>query len=261
MIKKVITKDFEMEVGIIGKGKKPLVMIPGLSLRSPLLSIEAIEGAYSQLSDDFTIYIMDYRKELKSNFTAVNLAEDDYEVIKELGLKDIYLLGASFGGILCQIIAENHSENVKKACIASSSSQNNEVSRKVFNTWIDLAKSYEIEKLNEAFFNICYTKTMLSSLKEVLPVLLKQGTKEECDRFVITETACRDFNEFSGLEKIKCPFFALGAGNDRVFTKEETILMAKKLNCDYYIYDGFEHAVYDEAPDFIKRIKLFLEKD
>lgn len=260
MIKLIKTKEFEMNVGIIGHGEKTMVMIPGLSLRSPLLSIEAIESAYNCFLDDFTIYILDYRKELIKDSTALSLAEDDYEVIKTLDLNNIYLLGASFGGMLCQIIAENHGEKVKKVCIASSSSQNNEVSRKVFNTWIDLARCYEVEKLNESFFNTCYTKAKISSLENVLPVLLKQGTKEECDRFVITTIACLNYDNFLGLEKIKCPFLALGAENDRVFTKEETIKLAEKLKCEYYIYPYYEHAVYDEALDILDRIKDFWEK-
>ena len=36
--------------------------------------------------------------------------------------------------------------------------------------------------------------------------------------------------------------------------------MAEKLNCEYYIYEGYGHGVFDEAPDYRSRTKEFIDR-
>ena len=35
--------------------------------------------------------------------------------------------------------------------------------------------------------------------------------------------------------------------------------LAEKLDCDLYIYEGYGHGVYDEAPDYADRLKQFFD--
>ncbi len=59
------------------------------------------------------------------------------------------------------------------------------------------------------------------------------------------------------LKKIKCPVFVIGSKADKVLGGGSTEMLAEKLDCKLFIYEGFGHAVYDEAPDYKQKILEF----
>ena len=60
----VTADDFSMDYMKFGHGDKTMVIIPGLSVDSVMKYFEAVAGAYAQMTDDFTIYLFDRRKDL-----------------------------------------------------------------------------------------------------------------------------------------------------------------------------------------------------
>jgi hypothetical protein len=52
----------------------------------------------------------------------------------------------------------------------------------------------------------------------------------------------------------------LGGGKDMITTGNESVEIAKKLNCEMHMYSEYGHAAYDEAKDFNSRIYDFLSK-
>ena len=67
IIKTISNNSFSMEYLKFGHGKKTLLIIPGLSIQSVIASADAIEEAYMPLTDEFTIFLFDRRKELQSS--------------------------------------------------------------------------------------------------------------------------------------------------------------------------------------------------
>ena len=63
-IETVITDSFCMDFFKFGSGAKALVILPGLSVQSVMLSAVAVENAYRPLANCFTVYVFDRRKEL-----------------------------------------------------------------------------------------------------------------------------------------------------------------------------------------------------
>jgi dienelactone hydrolase len=87
----------------------------------------------------------------------------------------------------------------------------------------------------------------------------------EMDRFSVFAHACDFVNTYDDLGKIKSPTLVLGAGNDLVTTPEAATKIADKLKSEgvpyeFYMYEGYGHAVFDELSDYKKRIFEFLEK-
>ena len=56
-IEKAVTGGFTNEYFRFGKGKTPLVILPGVSVQSVMLFADAIEEAYAPLADGFDIYV------------------------------------------------------------------------------------------------------------------------------------------------------------------------------------------------------------
>ncbi len=70
--------------------------------------------------------------------------------------------------------------------------------------------------------------------------------------------ACLTFDSYDSLPSIECPVLVLGSKGDRVVTMEGSVELAEALCCELYLYeDCFGHAVYDEAPDYMKRCLEF----
>lgn len=241
-----------------GNGDKPFIIIPGLSLKSVMLSADAVASAYSQFAEEYTVYAFDRAENITNGYTVENMADDTALAMIELGIENAYVFGASQGGMIAQYLAIKYPKLVAKLVLGSSASRLNEISSKVINEWVDYAKNKDVVSLNHSIFTHLYSKEFLDSFGDALYEIEKDGTPDEMERFVLMASACNDFNTYDNLSKIKCPVLVLGAKNDRVLTGTASIEMAEKLGCELYMYDG-GHAVYDEAPDYKDRIQNFFK--
>ncbi len=55
-VETVHTNGFSMDFFRFGRGKSPLVILPGLSVDSVMKYADAVAEAYALLTDDFTLY-------------------------------------------------------------------------------------------------------------------------------------------------------------------------------------------------------------
>ena len=81
-------------------------------------SAELIANEYKLMEKDFTVYVFDRRSDLPPVYSVREMARDTAEAIMQLSLKDIYLYGASQGGMIAQCIAIDHPEVVEKLILA-----------------------------------------------------------------------------------------------------------------------------------------------
>ena len=123
MIKTIKTDDFEMDYFSFGHGDRTMLIIPGVSVKSVLLSAAAIANIYSMFSDDYTVYLFDYRKGLPDNFGVEDMANDLAKAMKVLGLSGAYIMGTSHGGMMAQYLAKDYPELVAKMVLISSLSK------------------------------------------------------------------------------------------------------------------------------------------
>lgn len=255
-IKTVKVNDNELDYFSFGSGSRSFVIIPGLSLRSVMLSADAIKDAYSIFADEYTVYVFDRAKELSAGYSIDNMADDTALAMKLLGIEGAYIFGASQGGMIALKIAIKYPELVRKMVIGSSTARNNPTLQDNLSEWVSLAKERNVVALNHSIFTKLYSKEMLDSLGNMLCELEKDGTNDEMARFEILASACDGYNAYDDLDKIKCDTLVIGAKNDKVLTGDASVEMAEKLGCELFMYDG-GHAIYDEAPDYKQRIYNF----
>ena len=99
-IETVRKETFEMQFFRFGSGPRTYVILPGLSVQSVMASAEAVAQAYASFAEEYTIYVFDRRAALPPVYTVRDMARDTAEAMLALGLHDIYLFGASQGGMM-----------------------------------------------------------------------------------------------------------------------------------------------------------------
>lgn len=244
-----------------GNGSKNFIIIPGLSIHSIIGSKDAIEEAYKDFSEEYTVYVFDRPTNLKENESIEDLAKETAEFMKQLNIENADIFGASQGGMIAMYIAIDYPELVNKLILGSTLSKTNDTFLNVINEWIDLASNKDEDDLLESFATKVYSKNTLDAYHDVLIESNKGISDEEYKRFIILAKACLNMNAYDKLDQIKCPVLVLGSKGDQVCTDLGSIEIADKLNCDIYLYDeNYGHGVYDEAADYRTRMLDFFRQ-
>ncbi len=254
---------FSMDYFSSGRGEKVFVILPGLSIQSVMGVSESVEEAYKLFADEYRVYVFDRRKELPPEYSIRDMARDTAAAMKALGLKDVYLFGASQGGMIAMVIAIDHPELVKKLALGSTSSHIKAGQLRVIEEWIRLARAKDRQELYRSFGREIYPPEVYKQYEDYFTETAKTVTDEELERFVILASSIKDFNVTDELKKINCPVLTVGVFEDPVLDSDATMEIAENL--DYrkdfrlYLYTGYGHAAFDTAPDYKDRVLAFFD--
>ncbi len=261
-IETAVTDSFAMDYFRFGHGKNILVILPGLSVQSVMPSAGAVAEAYQILTDDFTVYLFDRRKDLQETYSVNEMARDTAAAFRAAGLDQVNLFGASQGGMIAMEIAIQNPELVKKLVLGSTSSCVTDEQYQMIGRWIRMAKEGSAEELYLAFGEAIYPQAVFEQAKGLLTDAAKTVTDEDLDRFMILAEGMKGFDATADLDKISCPVLLLGSNDDQVLGADAAMLIAEHLGShpdfEVYMYDGYGHAAYDTAPDYKERIMNFL---
>ena len=257
------TQSFTMDYCKFGRGEKTLVIIPGLSVQSVMPSAQAIADGYRLLTDDYTVYVFDRRKDPPDNYCIADMARDTAEAIRKLGRSDVDIFGASQGGMIAMEIALQQPDLVHSLILGSTTSCISRDRFRAIDSWIDMARAGECEKLYLSFGELLYPPAVFEGAKEQLIQSAATVTAEDLGRFVVMAGALKGFDITSRLSSIVCPVLILGSEDDRVVGSDAAGNIRKALtscpHCELYMYNGYGHAVYDLAPDYSQRMLNFLK--
>ena len=261
-IETVKTDTFTMDYFKFGQGERTLVIIPGLSVQSVMISANAVASAYQPLTNDFTIYVFDRRKELPASYSVREMARDTAEAFRALDLRQAAVFGASQGGMIAMTMAIEHPDLVQELVLCSTAARMAEARHQAVDQWVKLAQDGDATGLYLAFGEAIFTQDMFEQLRELLVETAKSVTDEDLSRFIILAEGLKDFDVSSELEKITCPVFIVGSKDDQVLGADATDEIAEHLSDKpgfaLHMYEGFGHAAYDTAPDFKERMLRFL---
>ena len=264
-IETVQLSGLSMDYFKFGSGEKTFVILPGLSITSVMSAADAIAAGYKLMEKDFTVYVFDRRKLLPKKYTIYDMAKDTVRVIKELGLKNIYLFGASQGGMIAMNIAVEYPSLVKKLVLGSTSSHITDNQLETLNKWIDLAAKGDKEGLCLSFGELVYPPKLFKQNIEFFKNMSKAVTDDDLKRFIILAEGTKGFHLTGVLKVINCPVLAIGVYEDPVLDSDATMELAEQLDWNrkfnLYMYTGFGHAAFDTAPDYRQRIYDFFMKE
>ena len=256
---------FAMDYLCFGNGEKVFVILPGLSIQSVMGCADAVVREYASMAEHFTIYLFDRRKELPARYSVKEMAEDTAIAMKALGFREVFLFGASQGGMMAMVIAIEHPELVSKLVLGSTSSHVLDAQYEVMDRWVEMAHQGDRKALYLEFGEKIYPPAVFEQYRDVLAAAAETVTDEDLERFVILAEGTRGFNITEDVPRIQCPVLAIGVFEDAVLDSDATMEIAEKLDerKDFrlYMYIGFGHAAFDTAPDYRERMMDFLMDD
>lgn len=258
MIQNVKVNNSKMEYIKFGNWKNVFVIIPWLSLKSVLLSEEAIIASFSEFTNNFTVYLFDRIKDIPKNYNIYNMAEDTYNAMINLWIKSCNIFGASQWWMIAQCIAIQHPNFVEKMILWSTTCKINSNAIRIISKRIELAKLNRISELNKKFLSDVYCEETINKYWDIILGSNTNVTDEEIQRFIKLASTISGFDIEKDLWKIECKTLVIWSNNDLIFWWESAKNLVEKLNCELYLYNNYWHAVYDEAPDFIDKILKFL---
>lgn len=251
----------EMSYAAFGSGEKVLILLPGLS--DGLTTVEGkallLAAPYRMFFKDFTVYMFSRKKNLPDGYSIREMADDQAEAMRKLGIEKAAVLGVSEGGMIAQCLAVHHADLIEKLVIAISAPYANETVRAAVEGWIGLAKQGNHKQLMIDTAEKSYSEAYLRKYRSLYPVIGWIGRPKDYHRFLVNAEAILHFGCFEELPKISCPTLIIGGGADNIVGPAASYEMHEQIRgSELYMYDKFGHAAYEEAADFNERVFRFL---
>lgn len=241
-----------------GNGSKPLILIQGLNTRSIKGGAVPLAYMYRIFAKEYKVYIFDRRANIEERITVKELAEDISAAMDELAISDADILGVSQGGMIAQYLAIERPDLIRKLVLAVTLSRNNKTVIAAINSWIEMVTQNNMKQLVIDMLDRMYSDSYKNKYRFFLPLLTVLQTPKDPKRFITLSRACLTCDTYEQLGKIRCPVFVIGGRQDKVVGADSSLEIAKKLDCEIFMYDELGHAAYEEAPDFNKRVYDFL---
>lgn len=243
-----------------GNGSKTLVMIPGVGDGLKTVKGMALPFAilYRSLVKEFTVYVFSRRRILTKGTTTRDMAEDLNSAMEALGLTSALVVGVSQGGMIAQWLAIDHPDKVGKLVLTVTLSRPNPTAQSVIDGWIEMADRGDYKGIMVDTAERSYSEKRLKQARLEYRLLGSVGKPRSFYRFQIQAASCLTHDAYDQLDRITCPTLVIGGKEDKIVTGQASVEMAERIpNCELYMYDGLGHGLYEEAPDFLKRVAEF----
>lgn len=250
----------EMDYIRFGTGPKPLVMIPGVGDGLKTVKGMALPFAlmYRALASDFTVYVFSRRVRLSPGMTTREMAEDQNEAMELLGLSGARVVGVSQGGMIAQWLAVRHPDKVGKLVLAVTLSRPNPVVEEAVRVWTEMAERGDYRGIMLDTAERSYSEKRLRRARISAVLIGSAGRPESFSRFLIQARSCLTHDAYAQLDAISCPVLVIGGEKDRIVTGEASEEIARRIpGCELFMYPGLGHGLYEEAPDFLRRVADF----
>lgn len=254
--------DTKMSYASFGHGERMFIILPGLSDGLATVRGKAVLLAkpYRSFFDEFTVYMFSRKDEMPEGYSIRDMAEDQAEALKKLGIQKACVMGVSQGGMIAQELAIHHPELVDRLVLAVTAPYANEIVQRFVRRRIEEAKRGDHRAIMIASAESAFSEKKLKSYRKLYPLLGMIGKPRDYTRFLRNADAILRFDARDGLKQIRCPTQILGGEEDRTVGPEAshelyTAIAGSRL----HMYPELGHAAFEEASDFNLRVLAFLK--
>ncbi len=253
----------KMSYAAFGNGPKVFILLPGLSDGLATVRGKALLLAppYKLFFEQYTVYMFSRCDELPEGHSIRDMAADQAEAVKKLGIRKASVMGVSEGGMIAQYLAIDHPELLDRLVLAVTAPRVNGMIQDCVGKWIDFALAGDHKNLMIDTAERSYSPAYLKKYRKMYPLLGAVGKPADYSRFLVNARAILDFDAFAELENIKCPTMVIGGEEDKIVGIEASRELHEGIpGSELCIYPGLGHAAYEEAKDFNERVFHFLER-
>ena len=251
-----------MDYVTFGKGKKSLVIIPGLGD-----GLQTVKGmampfsiTYRLLAKYYKIYVFSRINELRQGYTTRDMAADVAEAMETLNLDAAYVIGISQGGMIAQWLAVDFPEKVESLILAVTTAKLSKLGRERISRWLNLSQTGSYKDLMIDITRHSYTTKSFGKFKYLYRIMGIFGHIKDKQRIDIQAVSCLKHDSLDFLEKINCSTLIVGAEKDDVLGVEASLRLHQHIKSNQLtILPGCGHALYEQNNDFQKRVLVFLE--
>ncbi|WP_414325266.1 alpha/beta fold hydrolase [Streptococcus sp. OMI750] len=250
-----------MDYVTFGKGKKPLVIIPGLGD-----GVQTVKGmampfsiTYRILAKRYKIYVFSRINELRQGYTTRDMAADVAEAMETLNLDAAYVMGISQGGMIAQWLAVDFPERVQRLILAVTTAKPSQLARERIEHWQKLSQSGTFRDLMLDIAKHSYTQKSYQKWRFLSNIMGRLGRIKDEKRIAIQSQSCLTHDSLEVLKEIQCPTLVLGALEDDVIGVDGSKELAKAISgCQLLILKHSGHALYEENKAFQEAVCEFL---
>jgi len=256
--------DTDMYYVSFGKGKKNLVVLPGLSDGLATVKGKALllAAPYRKFFKDYTVHMFSRKNVMPEGYTIRDMASDQAAVMKALGIVKASVLGVSEGGMVAQYLAIDYPKMVERLILAVTAPYANDVAKNAVSSWIEMAERRDHKSLMVDTAEKMYSKSYLEKNMKWYPLIARLTKPKSYARFYRNAYAILGFDARDELNKISCPTLIIAGDDDKTVGNTaphelNDLIRGSKL----FIYKGLGHGVYEEAGDFYDKVYQFCQSE
>ena len=214
---------------------------------------------YREFVKDYKVYVFSRKNQLEEGYSTKDMAKDQAEVMKKLGISKASIIGVSQGGMIAQYIAIDYPELLDKLVLAVTVSRQNATVQSVVSNWIAMAEVNNYKGIVIDTVEKSYSDKNIKKYRLLYPILSRIGKPKDFSRFIIQANACIHHDSYNELERIKCKTLVIGGDIDKVVGKNSSEEIAERIPYSkLIILKGLGHMAYEEAKDFNRQVLSFL---
>ena len=137
-------------------------------------------------------------------------------------------------------------------------SRSNDTVREAVALWSDMARRGDYKGIMLDTAERSYTPRRVRRARLTYALMGNLGRPKSYERFLIQAESCLTHDAYDELGRIACPTLVIGGTEDKIVTGAASEEIAAQISgSELYMYEGFSHGLYEEAPDFLKRVADF----
>lgn len=253
----------EMFYVAFGEGSRTLIVLPGLSDGLATVKGKAwiLASPYRRYLKDYTVYMFSRKNRMPEGYTIRDMAEDQIEAMKSLGICKASVLGVSQGGMIAQCMAIDHPEVVEKLILAVTAPDANDVVKEAVSGWIEMAGRGDHKALMVDTAEKMYSEKYLEKNRKYFPLIARFTKPASYDRFFRNACAILQFDVRDELSRIACPTLIIAGSDDRTVGNDAAFELNRGIGgSELHVYDGLGHGAFEEAEDFYDRVFEFCNR-
>ena len=244
-----------------GGGEEHLIFLPGLGdgLRTVKGTALPMALLYRAFAGRCTVWMFSRKNDLPAGYTTREMAADVKCAMEQLQIPRAHIVGVSMGGMIAQFLAADYPEKVARLVLAVTCPRPNGLLRDAVTVWMAQARQGRHRELMADNLRRMYTEKYVRRNGWAVPLIAAVTRPASYDRFLVQAQACLDHDAVSVLAQITAPTLVIGGEKDRALGVEGSRELAQTIpGARLHIYPRGTHALYEEEPDFNRRVLDFL---